>query len=81
VGRLAGDEFAIVIPGADADAGAAIAAHVISALDRQGVRVSIGFASCSGASRTAHELIAEADRALLDAKIAGKHRLSTIRAA
>ncbi len=75
VGRLGGDELAMVLPGTDAAAAAATAERIVTAFGRNGVGVSVGVAAGPGPGATAADLIAAADRALLDAKSAGKRRV------
>ena len=81
VARIGGDEFAVVLPGGTAQAGAAVARRVIAALHRpigvggQETRTgaSIGVAELDG-HRSAEELLADADIAMYAAKRAGKGR-------
>ena len=75
VGRLGGDELAMVLPGSGAAAAAATAERIVAAFDRHGVGVSVGVAAGPGPGTSAAELIAAADRALLAAKSAGKRRV------
>jgi diguanylate cyclase (GGDEF)-like protein len=75
VGRLGGDELAMVLPGTGEEAAAATAERIVSAFARHGVGVSVGVAAGPGPGTTAAELIESADRALLAAKSAGKRRV------
>ena len=84
VGRLGGEEFAVVLAGTDAD-GAERYANALRALvadDAAGngmpYTVSVGVAEVDGATPTAEELLAAADAALYSAKRAGR---DTVRAA
>lgn len=82
VARLAGDEFAIVLPARTAAHGVAVARTVLEALRRpiaaagQETRIgaSIGVAELDG-HPSAEELLADADIAMYAAKRAGKGRL------
>ncbi|HYH92397.1 MAG TPA: GGDEF domain-containing protein [Candidatus Saccharimonadales bacterium] len=79
--RYGGDEFAIVLPEADADAARHAAARILEAFrdrpfvdEARGpvpVGASIGIATCPADGRTATELIAAADAALYEVKRAG----------
>ena len=81
VGRVAGDEFAILLPGGDADEAAAIADRLIDALgqpyrdhnDRRiSISASVGIALAPAHGQDAEVLLARADIALYAAKAAGK---------
>ena len=67
--RVGGDEFAVLVPGADDDGMAALAQRLLEAV-RQGdsVRISVGWAVGTG------DLLRDADDALGAAKLAGKDR-------
>ncbi len=80
-GRLGGDEFLVVLPGADAGAAGAVAARLAAAsraapcpLACSGddpppvLRYSPGLASADGRGRGSGALLARADRAMYDAK-------------
>jgi diguanylate cyclase (GGDEF)-like protein len=72
-GRIGGDEFCVLLLDLEGDA-APIAKRLSDVIEMEaGVSVSVGVAVCTGADRDAAEAIARADRALLDAKRAGKH--------
>ena len=75
VGRLGGDELAMVLPGAGAAAAQAIAERVVETFAATGVGVSVGVAADTPPGTTAAALIAAADGALLAAKTAGKRRV------
>ncbi|HEV3000886.1 MAG TPA: GGDEF domain-containing protein [Solirubrobacteraceae bacterium] len=74
--RLGGDEFLVVLPGADAERGLRVAERLRAAVDATrpaGVRVtaSFGVSAGSGADATLGELYRRADEALYAAKGAG----------
>jgi diguanylate cyclase (GGDEF)-like protein len=80
VGRLAGDEFALVLPGADAVVAAAIAERIVSALDEPivvnnskplRVRASIGLATCPTHAADVESLLRAADQAMYLSKRGG----------
>jgi diguanylate cyclase (GGDEF)-like protein len=72
-GRIGGDEFCVLLVDLDGDPGEA-ARRLAQVIELEsGVSVSVGVAVCTGADRSAADAIARADRALLDAKRAGKH--------
>jgi len=72
-GRIGGDEFCVLLVDLEGDP-ALVAGRLAQVIEMEsGVSVSVGVAMCRGTDRTAAEAIARADRALLDAKRAGKH--------
>ena len=80
VGRLGGEEFAILMPGANLDDAAIVAERLRNSIEHAqesaddllpGVTVSIGIA----AYQTASELLRSADAALYEAKAAGRNRV------
>ncbi len=84
VARLGGDEFAILLPEGGRDAAENVASAIVQAVrddvtELDGGRprtitVSIGIAAIDNAEVSAHELLAEADLAMYDAKEAGRDR-------
>jgi diguanylate cyclase (GGDEF)-like protein len=83
--RYAGDEFAIVMPGADAESSRQVADRIRMDVDEYHpsfgpraddlrVTVSIGIATFTGT--TADEFVARADQALYSAKRQGKNRVA-----
>lgn len=81
VGRLGGEEFAVLLHGTDAEGAEAFAHDVRSALAarHEGTSatftVSIGVASLDDGAGTAEGMLLAADRALYDAKAAGRDRV------
>jgi len=83
-GRYGGEEFLIVLSETRLEGAISFAERVRSAVaetsldaDDLRVTVSIGIAEWQAADGSASQLIAEADRALLDAKAAGRNRVAT----
>ncbi len=82
VGRLGGDEFGVLLPGADAAGATAVAARILDALESpvllfgQGVPAvaSIGVALFPDHANDAEELLARADMAMYRAKGEGGRR-------
>ena len=78
--RIGGDEFVVVLPGANAE-GAAVALERIrgsigrTRLDLPEVSVSVGLAVAASPDVTGDDLFAQADAALFRAKRAGKSRI------
>ena len=82
--RIGGDEFALLLRGADREGARAAATAVLEAIRREpflleGQRVrmttSIGLATVDGEALTADELLARADQAMYQAKDAGRDRV------
>ncbi|MBO9532605.1 MAG: GGDEF domain-containing protein [Solirubrobacteraceae bacterium] len=80
-GRLGGEEFVLVLPGATASEARALADRIRTATPQQtagstpGVTVSAGVTHSAGAGTTRREFVAAADRALYRAKHAGRDRI------
>jgi diguanylate cyclase (GGDEF)-like protein len=83
VARMGGEEFAVLLPGADEDEALEIADRILeavrSAVVRTGrgavqVSASAGVAALDGAEVSADELYARADRAMYASKAAGRDR-------
>jgi len=77
--RVGGEEFAVLLPGADGTAAAEVAERLrraVEALDlpEGPVTVSLGSTSTRGAMR-AHDLVADADARLYAAKARGRNRV------
>jgi diguanylate cyclase len=76
LGRLAGDEFAVVLPGADAEVGAAVARRLVLALNepisvdgqRLSVGASVGLATYPSDGTRVDSLLQHADGAMYAAK-------------
>jgi len=84
LGRYGGEEFLIILPETQIDGATTIAERVRSAvaetsLDQNDERItlSIGVAEWRDGDGSAKRLIAQADRALLEAKSAGRNRIVT----
>lgn len=83
VGRMGGDEFAVILPGADAEAGCAVARRLVEEMARPfrlpagtgHISVSAGVAP-AGRGSTAEQVLAAADTAMYEAKKAGKGGLA-----
>jgi diguanylate cyclase (GGDEF)-like protein len=83
-GRIGGEEFAVILPGAESAAGFALAERIRLAfgeecrfLDgvRMGATVSVGLAQATAADGTFEELLDRADKALYRAKRDGRNRV------
>ncbi|MEM9388006.1 MAG: GGDEF domain-containing protein [Pseudomonadota bacterium] len=77
VARYGGEEFAVVAPGSDRTAAAALARRLVSALPKalDGETVSIGVATfTAGVDASVDDMIARADEALYLAKHRGRNR-------
>ena len=76
--RLGGDEFLVLLPHTDVDTAAAVAERVRTSVERRRpgrheVTASVGVAGAQGAHIDLDALIVEADRALYQAKAAGRN--------
>lgn len=88
VARMGGEEFAVLLPGADEGEGAAVAARILAAVRAAAIETpagavrvtaSAGVAALEG-GETAGELYARADRAMYASKAAGRDRVTAWRA-
>ncbi len=89
VARWGGEEFLLVMPGADLKTGCAVAERIhteveqcsVESIDRGPIKftVSIGVARLTGKTRGAFELIDKAAKALGEAKSSGKNRIVAAR--
>jgi diguanylate cyclase (GGDEF)-like protein len=84
LGRLGGEEFAIVLPGASLDVAGTIAERLRSCVEASrlafgehviGMTISVGLAVRQATDRTIEPIIARADAALYRAKRAGRNRV------
>lgn len=76
VTRLGGDEFGVWLPHTGAMAGSRIAEAILSAARQLNFTLSVGVAEWRSNYTTVTELLAAADRALLEAKAAGGNRVA-----
>lgn len=79
LGRYGGEEFVLLLPGSTSEEALAIARRLKSAVAQEGdalpYTVSIGLATLSSGTGTLDELLAQADRALYQAKEKGRDRI------
>lgn len=84
IGRLGGEEFAVLMPNTDAEQAALIGQRLCERIAHQAweiearpvkLTVSVGGASCVGALQDLTELLAQADDALYKAKADGRNRI------
>jgi diguanylate cyclase (GGDEF)-like protein len=78
--RYGGEEFSVLLPGANTAEAAAIADRIRGHVDatqfpKRKVTISIGLASISGELNTVDTLVDAADRALFRAKEAGRNNI------
>jgi diguanylate cyclase (GGDEF)-like protein/PAS domain S-box-containing protein len=78
VARIGGDEFAVLLPGADHERAQATAQRLVHAVDGmsdgRGVSASVGVAMLDGRFAQADDALMAADLAMYDAKHAGRRR-------
>jgi two-component system, sensor histidine kinase LadS len=80
--RYGGDEFCVILPGADAQAAAIIAERLRTTVqasrhDHQAITISVGYASLTSDEFVTHDkLFQAADQALYLAKAAGRNRVA-----
>jgi diguanylate cyclase (GGDEF) domain len=74
--RWGGDEFAVWLADTDAAAARMVAERMVAAVRATGVTISVGVAQWTSARGDAGELVAAADRALYEAKWAGRNRVA-----
>ncbi len=84
IGRLGGEEFAVLMPNTTAEQAALIGQRLCDRIAHQAweiearpvkLTVSVGGASCVAALRDLKELLADADNALYQAKAQGRNRI------
>lgn len=74
--RIGGEEFAVIVEGADAAAASSVAERLAGCVrERTGVTMSFGVASTDGATTDPEELYRRADAALYAAKRGGRDRV------
>jgi len=88
VGRYGGDEFAVILPEADARGAAIVAGRILAALEREPfqasngakvpINISIGAASYPSDSDEADRLFSLADAAMYRAKVAGGGQFASL---
>lgn len=80
IARYGGEEFAVILPAADKD-GALLTAErlrkaiALTPIPAGRITVSIGIATLEGTLKNARQMIHEADKALYEAKAAGRNRV------
>jgi diguanylate cyclase (GGDEF)-like protein len=77
VGRVGGDEFAVILPTSSVDDAARIAARMSAAATASGQpTMSVGYAALDPLQPSAEQLVREADRCLYAVKLHGRGRSS-----
>jgi len=76
VARYAGDEFVLVMPQTDRNAGSCALERIFKELNSRGIRVSAGLAEYPTHALDAQSLFVAADKALYQAKTHGKNRFA-----
>jgi len=81
--RYGGEEFAVVLPGANAEVAEAVAEKIRLTIEREAwadpaITVSIGIASLAGPDLSPSELVILADRALYASKAQGRNRATRL---
>ena len=86
IGRIGGEEFAVLLPNTTHDGGCSLAQRIIESVSKQGAvfegkkifyTVSIG-AGCLSSHKNFSDLLGDADAALYRAKNAGRNRLEIV---
>ncbi|MPZ72185.1 MAG: diguanylate cyclase [Nitriliruptorales bacterium] len=77
--RYGGEEFAVLLPDTPQEPAADVAEKLRRLLAVGGISVSIGVADNGDDAATADDVVAAADRALYDAKLAGRARVGAAR--
>lgn len=79
LGRIGGDEFALLVVDAGANGAAIAAERLVHSMRQLGVTVSVGAATADGKeARTVSSLLQAADQALYAAKHAGRDRVASV---
>jgi diguanylate cyclase (GGDEF)-like protein/PAS domain S-box-containing protein len=78
ISRLGGDEFAVLLPRGGAEEAREVAGKLGEAFLTVGVTASMGIAPLGDAHPTSESILAAADRAMYDAKQAGRGRVALL---
>jgi diguanylate cyclase (GGDEF)-like protein len=76
VGRLGGDEFMVILPGADKEAGRIVAERMRRAIEYQGVTASFGLARVDPTASTVDDVVLKTQMLLKNSKSDGKNRVA-----